>query len=437
MADINHLKQRANDLRSQKRYFESLEVYEELWDKFNDCCGCWDGWGYAYCLRKDGRIADALNVCRNIYRMDKTFKPGKELYAWCIYDLEIKKENEQIQLKEKRFFRAASVVLRLVQQTKYSPYVKTVFRVVNYLYSKNNVDYTTVVSWLNKVSLKNLSAEIQLINNSDGEQVELVSEKDNYYSQFTKALYKLKKYEECLLHCEEALSVVPKFKYGNDIWINWRLALCKNQLGYKDEGVKLLEDVLQRKKEWFVQYELSVQHKELQNFDKALEFGIEAALNKGRIENKWKLIWHIGKLFLRNNEKKIALKHFILADMLVQEQGWSQNSELLNDIAGLDCGVDQNKAKLIKELQAFWQNKKYDGNELKSGVVAKMLPHGKAGFIKTNKDKSYYFHVRNLQGRKKSIKIGLPVSFYLADSYDKKRQKKTFEAVNITFIEND
>ena len=46
--------------------------------------------------------------------------------------------------------------------------------------------------------------------------------------------------------------------------------------------------------------------------------------------------------------------------------------------------------------------------------------------------KDYYFKVFSFNGSKKKIKSGFEVDFFVQESFDKSKNKKSFQAVNIT-----
>jgi len=111
MNGIAEMKQQASMLRKQGKYQEAIPLYRELWDGNRDQCDEWDGWGYAHSLRKEGRSQDALDICRQVYQMKPDFDYNKSLYGWCIYDLEIKRDDAQIEQNEGRFLKAANAIL--------------------------------------------------------------------------------------------------------------------------------------------------------------------------------------------------------------------------------------------------------------------------------------------------------------------------------------
>ena len=116
MGEIQKIKREALEFRKQKNYSKALKLYSDLWNSHRESCNEWDGWGLATCLRKLGNAGEALEICRCVYQGKPDFEAGNNLYAWCIYDTEIKKEKEQIQEDENKFFKAANAILNLTQR---------------------------------------------------------------------------------------------------------------------------------------------------------------------------------------------------------------------------------------------------------------------------------------------------------------------------------
>ena len=126
---IQELKEQANSLRKNKKYVEALTFYRQLWENHNHECNEWDRWGYAFCLRKVKKSKEALVICRSVYKTNPEFPQNNNLYAWCIYDTEIKLDEIK---NESKFLKAANAILKLTNQEKLSPYAKTVIKVLTH-----------------------------------------------------------------------------------------------------------------------------------------------------------------------------------------------------------------------------------------------------------------------------------------------------------------
>ena len=93
--------------------------------------------------------------------------------------------------------------------------------------------------------------------------------------------------------------------------------------------------------------------------------------------------------------------------------------------------IKEEKEVASKDIKKKWIQKLYQISGSKRGKVIKLF-NGKGGFIQA--DQSYYFQFKNFFGKSDLLKIDDCVEFIVVNSYDKKRQIGTKEAVAITPI---
>jgi len=434
MNEIQQIKKEALELRKQARYSEALKLYNDLWSKYLDSCNEWEGWGYATCLRKLGNSEEALEICRAIYQKKPDFEAGNNLYAWCIYDIEIKKEKEQIQEDENSFIKAANAILNLTKQNKYSPYTKTVFKVIDYLINTKSIyPANEVLGWIDKLAPNDLSSEAFSIDDSEGKHREIQSEKEKWFAVKTKALEKSEQYQECIELCEKALNNLSKFHHSNDIWFKRRKALSKAGIGYKDQAIIELEDILQNRKEWFIQYEIAQLYFDMREIEKALKFSIDAALNFGKDENKWELFSLMAKILNNIGRIEDAKKHLLYSIKLRIDREWNIPESLNKMLLEFNINISEqiNIKELNKDLKALWNKEKNSCSPPIQGTVKTMLQNGKAGFISGADGKDYYFKISSFKGDNNKLFRGLKVTFLTEESFDKKKNIKTKAAVHI------
>ncbi|NLD35867.1 MAG: cold shock domain-containing protein [Desulfatiglans sp.] len=440
MNDIPEIRKRASELRKTENYTEAASLYGELWLDHREVCNEWDGWGYATCLRKTGNSEMALEICREVYKEHPKFEKGNDLYAWCIYDTEIKKSDEDIKKDEKSFYKAANAILELTQQSQYSPYTKTVFQVIDYI-TKNNASYPAdnVLQWVNRLDPKSLSHVPFSFKDKEQKEREILSDHEKYYTVKTKALYIYGVYQECIDLCNAALKEINKFHYNNDIWLKRRVALAKSKLGDKESALTELECILIAKKEWFIQYELAQICYEMGDREKALKYCVEAALNYGKDENKWELFLFMAQILKDMGEPDIAKQHLAFAVIIREEKGW-KIPETLNRMIS-ECDIQDigslKRKELYSQLKSFWDLKKYSDLPLMNGTVKTILPNGKAGFITGDDKNDYYFEVSEFKGNIRALNTGLKVKYSIANSFDKKKNIKTKKAILIKEIKEN
>ena len=67
-----------------------------------------------------------------------------------------------------------------------------------------------------------------------------------------------------------------------------------------------------------------------------------------------------------------------------------------------------------------------------SGRVKNILTNRNAGFIESVNGKSYYFQIREFNGRRNELSEGIKVTFYLEDGFDRKKNRIVKNAVKVT-----
>lgn len=420
MNAVDETRQQAMTLRQQGQYDEAIALYATLWKDHRASCTEWDGWGYAYCLRKAHRPEEALDVCREVYKMKADFEQLRNLYGWCIYDLEIaNRDDSEIGQNATQFFKAVSAILGLVEQDQFSPCVRTVFRVIDY-YKKSRTSYPAneILEWTDRLELDQLSREVGHGTNRRGKPIEYASDREKWYAERCKALFELGRFQECLALSQQALADIAKFHFDNDIWIRWRMALSKGRLGEQEDAICDLKDILCSKRDWFIQRDVARLLYEIEHFDEALKYAVEAALNSGDLEYKWELFLLMGSILEALSKTDEAKKHVLLAAKLRQEHEWRFPQDLQAAIGRLnvDIDTDTSSVELHEKLKSYWNSLKLANLPRVTGEVKNLMGHGRSGFIRGDDGNDYYFKLGSFQGPKDRVVSGLRVVFFVEEN---------------------
>jgi len=434
MPDFNEIKTKADDFRKAKNYAVALPLYENLWKNFKKQCSKWDGWGYAFCLQKLEKYQEALNVCREVYPSNKDFEQIKSVYGWCIYYTEIKVDKVD---DENKFLKAANGILQLSnQEDNYSPYTNTALKVLDYFDKKNLYNAKKILEWTSKINPDLLSTDPFSFTDSQKKKRENASPKEKYFSHLINALFENEQYKNCIELCNTALNSIPKFHYKNEIWFKRKIAQSKFNLNQYDEALLIYEEIIKREKDWFIQKEIADIYFIQNKFDEALKYSVEAALNVGEDNMKVELFKLLAMILSKKGKTIEAKKHIEFAYIVKQEN----EHKIKDDFIALvnSYKIDTNKLKnyreQLNEMRNIWQMLKFGKQEIFEGRVKKILPDGKSGFISGDNGKDFFFSFKNFIGNGKLLVQGLRVSFFLEDSFDKKKNLATKIAVNIKTI---
>lgn len=258
----------------------------------------------------------------------------------------------------------------------------------------------------------------------EGKRNELASDREKWYSEKSKALFELNRFEECYKISDKALHEIDKFHNNNNLWFVRRMALSQKEFGNLDEAIKKLQDVYNRKKEWFVQKEIAELYFEKGDIDIALKNCVEALNAKAPIEFKIGLIFLMGKILKSKSDIALAQQHFILVKKIREEKEWKVPEEILNEIESMEDGAT--RKDIQKELSLYWRNQ-VPKKEMNHGVVKKILndnERGKNGFILSDDGQDFYFtipaHIKFVD----SVKEGVFVMFDIFELPDGKQKAK-------------
>jgi len=422
MTNVAEMKQRASTLRKQGDYGEAIEVYRVLWEEHRDQCNEWDGWGYAFSLRKLGRSQEALQVCREAIPLNPNLDHLTSLCGWCLYDVEIKRTDAEIQQNEGRFLEAADEILQLGKPGKFSAHARALMRVVDYYRQKPTSPAAKILEWCDRIQPEQLSNESGRGPDGKGRTVEYASDREKWYACRCKALFDLGRYEECIELAEQALTAFPKLHHDNDVWFKWRIALSKAELGDRETAISELEALLSRKRDWFVHHKIAQYLLDLGRTDEALERAVEAVLGPGPSDLgfKWELFLLIGRIFQARGEMDQARKHVLLAAKVRQEEDWRIPPELSQAISemGVDMSSQISAQELHREIRRDWQALKVSDMPQGQGEIKNMLSNGKAGFIRGDDGQDYYFQVNWFEGPRHLLEQGQRVSFRVEENPD-------------------
>lgn len=263
------------------------------------------------------------------------------------------------------------------------------------------------------------------------------SHREKYASLLSKALFNLGDYASCLDLCRKTLSLNLKLSTNADVWFKRRSALCLAKLGDYRTALDLYEEILKRKRDWFILYEAALAAYRLELYDRSLALALQAANAYGEPDTKIHLWELLQNLMARNKKFDRSIEMLRLCAAIRKQRQWSLDRNLLLDLQAHN--IDPDKLPPYKEILANCRSwlapRQSEGQKELSGIVTKLLPHGKAGFLKSGAD-SYYFLVPQCQFPAEDVQPGLKVRFRTQPSFDQKKQQATLMAVRIRKIKD-
>lgn len=431
--DVRELLQEAEAYSKQELHDKAITAYALLWTEHRNSMSIWDCWRYARSLRKVKRSEEALFICEHVHQQNPSFAYNNHLLGWCLYDLKIKGKPFDTE-EDKRLFReAVDRIVTLTPQEQFSPYEFAVCALLKNLSKMQQFPARQVLDWTTKLNPQNLSEENRTFSLPNGREGRYPSNKETWYKSRTKALNKLNRHPECLELCEVALGEL-KIRDREKVWFHWRIAKSLVGLGRKEEAIPYIQLVLNVKKDWFI-YDLCAEiHFQSGNYVEALKNSAIAALGDGDSKNKYKLFLRLAQIYELLDEADNASQHTRLALAAWQQISVEKTpSTLLEalDRYGLTLLDALSMHEIETELRKQWRQAKYAGLPQYTGVIKTVLAHGKAGFIRGNNGKDYYFDTREYRGRKDDVRVGLEIQFYVEMGFDPKRKEEKEQAVGL------
>ncbi len=381
---------------------------------------------------QDKNYEDAKNLYETLYEE----KPeaftlwDKRFYSWALYQLYVKNPEDETDL-----FEAVDLITELLSQENHSKkegvcaYTLSMMKLLDYLYKQN--DYKNILVWADRLNPDFLSAKTSRFTTQDGREVTTASNKEKYYNWLSKSYQEVEDFDECLTISKKALEELTTFTNNSDIWFKWRIARSLREIGEYDEAIDYLKDIYKTKKDWFILWELAENYFFNADNEKSLEYAVSAALSRGDSDKKIKLYSLLEDL-LEDEYPEIALKHSYLIYSIRLHNEWGIDEDLEEKIA--ESGLDMENTeywKIEKELKGFWKDLKFKTQQPNYGVINRIFPHGKSGFIRRDDGDSFFFNSYEFKGDPNKYRENVKVSFYLEEGYDKKKDEVKMNAVNI------
>lgn len=422
--EFKQLKEEANQLRKNKQFAEAEKVYSSLISDFAEDISEWEYWGLFYCYFKQKFFSRIINGYEKLADRHKNFQMTKNLFAWSLYYSKIDKSQDNEAL-----INAAKTVIEMTKQNdEFSPYTKTIFKILDSILDRNNkIDFNY---WIDKIDLKTLSKRVYSFKNKKGRKIEVASEYEKFLMLKSKILLKNEKWTNTISVCDFALHNIDNFHYSNNIWFRYRKAIALQMLNQQKEALSIFLEIRKQKNDWFIIYAIAKIQFNLNQIEQSLRNCCEAINVFGEYHKKIKVFQLLADILKLKNMNKFYQETIKLLYFIKKDKDWKIDQKLQDDFSQLP---NQEKVtfnhfkKMISEICS--KNKKRH-----TGKISNIFPHGKAGFIREDSGKSYYFSSYDFIDKKIEFYFGMKVTFVLQDSFDKKKNKKTKKASKIKTI---
>ncbi|WP_291870403.1 hypothetical protein, partial [Maribacter sp.] len=215
-----------------------------------------------------------------------------------------------------------------------------------------------------------------------------------------------------------------------------------------ESGEKIYEKLTRNDRvDWWILHEYG---KLLIKNDKAIEgfkMLVRAAIAPGPLVNKISLIYDLAEEFEKQNKLKETLFHLLLVKLIREENRWFVSDQLKKRTDKLKETIEHvnvsNKVKdIFKACKDIWRDlgvgkgvnnsRKIMNSKILNGFVKLGDPTKPFCFIKSGKE-SFFCSKSELP---KSINEGQRINFQLIKAFDKKKNKESVKATNISIVKD-
>lgn len=378
--------------------------------------------------------------CVAVYRdFHKAFPDSDKLddkLGWSLYQTSIK----NFDFKSGNVTNLCKQVIYILQHStssEYSPKWCVVKFMLNAMERGNlclEQGYLLADRYLDYIDPNTLSTVENLIQLQNGESRRLASDRETWYSEKSKVLLKLQKYEECIQCCDAALRGLYSFHSNNDSWFRYRKAQCLYALGRAEEAKACIQKILEAGfSHWCLLQLMFELERDAGNTDKAMSYAGACATADSSHEMRVSFYPELADFLDANGKNTEAMLHRRLVVLLREENGWGRKAyqdswQFTPEIAAMD------KEAILKKLIPFWRELRDKDKEYLTGTVERIFVEGHSGLILAEDGQLYYFNTRDIHGKNHNVKKGMKMRFTLVDRLDKSKGIVKKNAVEISII---
>lgn len=420
------------NLYDQGRYEEAIAYASEcsVIDNFTE----WDYLFLSKCLFKLKWYTEYLDLYKEYHAKFPDSDKLDDNMGWALYYTRIRDFDFETGDRQ-QYLKLIDFILTHSTDSQYSPRV-WVATVAAEAVFKNKLGKTPNYELGNKYlsiidphSLDLAEREITV----EGRTMKTASDREKWYNRKTKALIELQLYEECLACIDDAFRNVDRFHNNCNYWLNYRKAICLFGLGDLDGAEKTTKEILSRFEHWCfyeLLFDISINRGKT---DEAVRYGAIGALADREHKLRVSFYEKYADLLLHCGHPREAALHYKLVEQIRLEEGWKE-ARLPDDYSYPDNVRNLTKKDVIKELLLFWRQEKERGIAFHEGMIIRILPNGKSGFIRDERGNSFYFNVHDFTRRVNELQEGMSVRFALEERLDKSKNEMKLNAVQISII---
>lgn len=257
--------------------------------------------------------------------------------------------------------------------------------------------------------------------------------KERWYFIMIDSLYGREKYDDAINYVNEAMVLLPNSKTEAKLWIMYKLAKIYYEQGNYNDCLKILNDILNVKKENFVYGFIARNYYALDDYDNALKYAVEAVMANRAVQNNLSNYMLLGEVLDKKGYKEESIEHYYLVYTFKNADGRRIPDDLTRIIERENLDLNnKNFKKILKDLRPFWKELKFAAMERFDGRIGRVFADKGYGFIDCDSfQEGVYFKFQDFKDKEYFICEGVNVSFYAIDSYDYNKNRQSHKAIEI------
>lgn len=421
----------ANDLRKKGLFQEAVVLYRELLSAGPDPFAAA---GLLHCLRKQGLFEEALPLCNDIMReyTDSDWCTNEAI--WTLVQGKLEKLNDSAGIEET--ISIAEAILAL-NPTDNSIRWRVVHRVLKK--AKASKKWDLVSTWAYKVNPDQLS-EVPM---ADGQGREGWCDKAIWNNYFIQSLVETGDQETAISLSKKAAEAFPR----QDKFFKRLSALASLRIKRLIEAEQIYKDLCSTSRpDWWILHEYANVLREMGKNHEALQLMCKAAVSNKKLDLLVSLFSDMGCLCSELKMYEDARDHLLLSKFIRQAQGWSIPASVCSCISDLNHALEEVSPPIdlkvcLAKCRKFWfnilgvrdnpqiQSMKHKRIRKSLRGKLKLGPTGREYcFISSEGEESFFCFKSDLH---QDFNEGQNVIFDAISSFDKKKQRQSWKAVNI------
>jgi tetratricopeptide (TPR) repeat protein len=432
MQNNNNPSENPDTLRKQGNFQEAAVLYSQL---FQTSQSPYHLHWQINCLRKSGRLEQAYTLAQKGLQQFPQDKYIRSEMGWIIYDRELKPAKES-----GNFGMAIAATKRALEINPDNELLlnKSVQLLMKIAKASNNPDWKTVALFAEKINPETLSDQKR--STTDGKQY--ISEKEEWFINIAHAFLKIDDFPKAIKIARNALNFFP-----NEIFLIRTIALAQFRAGDAKSGAETMRQLLNHPRcDWYIRGELAEMEMSLNNDEEAYRLLCQALLNRQDDQYKLGYFELFATLALKMKKPEFAQLTLALARTVRSTAGWNvppsltalegKTAQAFQSIRKPIPTLTQTQEDLTRECNKIWKDGASEGLKRFRGRVKQILPDRKYTFIQPETgEESPIVFMRDLP-RDCAIE-GTPVEYSLEKSFDTKKNRESYKAVNIRKISID